>query len=69
MNGAYKEEKKELLRKADELDKKAETALLSQHEPDLKQCIEDRLAQLLREDEIKWFQRAKTLICWKETGI
>jgi hypothetical protein len=69
MNGAYKKEKQELLRKADELDKKAKTALLSQHELDLKQCIKDRLAQLLREEEIKWFQGAKTLICWKETGI
>ena len=27
---------------------------------DLKQCIKDRLALLLREEEIKWLQRAKT---------
>jgi hypothetical protein len=26
----------------------------------LKQCVKDRLAHLLREEEIKWFQRAKT---------
>ena len=60
MNGAYKKEKQELLKKADELDKKAETQLLSQQEIDLKQCVKDRLAHLLREEEIKWFQREKT---------
>jgi hypothetical protein len=37
MNGAYKKEKQELLRKAEELDKKAESQLLSQREWDLKQ--------------------------------
>ena len=60
MNGSYKKEKQELLKKADELDKKAETQLLSQQEIDLKQCVKDRLAHLLRKEEIKWFQRAKT---------
>jgi hypothetical protein len=48
MSGAYKKEKQELMRKADELDKKVETQLLSQREWDLKQSISDRLAQLLR---------------------
>jgi hypothetical protein len=60
MSGAYKKEKQELMRKADELDKKAETQLLSQREWDLKQSISDRLTQLLREEELKWFQRVKT---------
>jgi phage gp29-like protein len=60
MRGAYNKEKQELLRKVDELDNKAETQLLRQHEWDLKQCVKDRLAQLLREEELKWFQRAKT---------
>ena len=60
MSGAYQKEKQELLRKADELDKLAETSLLSQQELNLKQCIKDRLAQLMREEEIKWFQRIKT---------
>jgi hypothetical protein len=60
MNGAYKKEKQELLRKAEELDKKAESQLLSQREWDLKQSIHERIMQLLREEEIKWFQRAKT---------
>jgi hypothetical protein len=59
MRGAYNKEKKELQRKAKELDKKAETHQLSQHEWDLKQCVKDRLAQLLREEELTWFQRAR----------
>lgn len=42
------------------LKEEAETRLLSQQELDLKQCLKDRLAHLLREEEIKWFQRAKT---------
>jgi hypothetical protein len=58
MNGAYKKEKQEILRKAEELDKKAESQLLSQHEWDLKQSIHERINQLLREEELKWFQRA-----------
>jgi hypothetical protein len=43
------------------LDKKAETQLLSQPEWDLKQCVRERLAQLLREEELRWFQREKLL--------
>jgi hypothetical protein len=60
MNGAYRKEKQDLLRKAEELDKKAESQLLSQQDWDLKQCVHVRLTQLLREEELKWFQRAKT---------
>lgn len=58
--GFYKQEKEELIRITDELDKRAETHLLSQYELDLKQSMEDRLTQLLREEEIKCFQRANT---------
>ena len=62
VNGTYKKKKKQmLLEKANELEKKAETTLLTQQEADLKQNIKDRLNHLLREDEIKWFQRAKTM--------
>jgi hypothetical protein len=43
MSSAYKKQKQELMRKADELDKRAETQLLSQREWDLKQSISDRL--------------------------
>jgi hypothetical protein len=60
MNGAYKKEKQELLRKAEELDKKAESQLLSRREWDLKQSIHERIMQLPREEEIKLFQRVKT---------
>jgi hypothetical protein len=60
MSGAYKKEKQELMRRAEERDKKAETQLLSQQEWDLKQSIKDWISQLLREEKIKWFQRAKT---------
>jgi hypothetical protein len=48
MAGAYRKEKQELLGKAEELDKKAETMLLSQQEVDLKQCVKERLTHLLR---------------------
>lgn len=41
------------MRKAEELDEKAETQPLSQQEWDLKQSVNSGLAQLLREEEIK----------------
>jgi hypothetical protein len=53
MNGSYKKGKQELLRKAVELDKKAESQLRSQREWDLKQSIHERITQLLKEEEIK----------------
>jgi len=59
VSGAYKKEKKELLDKLDELDKKAEISLLNQTELNLKHVLNERLAELLREEEIKWYQRAK----------
>jgi hypothetical protein len=52
-------EEKESLDKLDELDKRAEAGLLSTQERDLKQCFHSRLSQLLREEEIKWYQRSK----------
>jgi hypothetical protein len=60
VSGAYKKEKKDLLDKLDSLDKKAEHTLLSCQEWDLKCCLNNRLAQLLREEEVKWYQCAKT---------
>jgi hypothetical protein len=60
MSGAYKKEEHNLMRKIDELDKKVETQLLCQHEWDLKQNISNKLTQLLREEELKCFQRSKT---------
>jgi hypothetical protein len=41
------------------LDKKAEVSLLSAQEADLKQCLHNRLSQMLREEELKWYQRSK----------
>ena len=59
VSGTYKKEKKQLLDKLSDLDKKAETILLTSDELNLKHSLLERLAQLLREEEIKWYQRAK----------
>jgi mannosylglycoprotein endo-beta-mannosidase len=59
VSGAYKKEKKTLLNKLDELDKKAENSLLDESELNLKQVLNERLAKILREEELKWYQRAK----------
>ena len=60
MNGNFRKVKEELFRLAGELDIKAESQILSQQELDLKQSVNERITQFLREEEIKWFQRAKT---------
>jgi hypothetical protein len=60
VSGTYKKEKKELLDKLSYLDKKSKDNLLSPHEADLKNCLNSRLAHLLHEEEIKWYQRVKT---------
>jgi predicted RNA-binding protein with RPS1 domain len=54
-SGVNKKEKKELLDMLDNLDKKAKTSLLSPQELDVKQCLNSRLSQPLREEEIKWY--------------
>jgi uncharacterized protein YaiL (DUF2058 family) len=59
MSGSYKKEKKALLNKLDELDKKAESLTLEADEINLKHVHNERLASLLREEELKWYQRAK----------
>ena len=59
VSGAYKKEKIAILNKLDELDKKAEITALSEGELDLKHVLNERLAELLREEKIKWYQRAK----------
>ena len=51
ISGAYK--KKSLLNKLDELDKKAETTPLYDNELNLKHALNNRLAELLREEELK----------------
>jgi hypothetical protein len=42
------------------LDKKVEGTSLLVEDFDLKQIFQHKLAQLLREEEIKWYQREKT---------
>jgi hypothetical protein len=58
-SGQYKKEKKKILDTLDMLDKNAETTPLAMVEIDLKHYLNNRLAELLREDDIKWYQRAK----------
>jgi len=41
------------------LDKKAESSLLDETKLNLKHVLNERLAELLREEELKWYQRAK----------
>ena len=48
-----------MLSKLDELDKKAEHVQLTMDELNLKHVINERLANLLIEEEVKWYQRAK----------
>jgi hypothetical protein len=59
-NRNFNKEKEELFRLAGELDLKAESQILNQQELDLKQSVKGKITQLLREEEIKWLQRAKT---------
>jgi hypothetical protein len=54
-----KKEKKEILNTLHMLDKKAESIPLQPDEINVKQWLNNRLAHLLREEEIKWYQRAK----------
>jgi hypothetical protein len=59
VSGVNSKEKNGLLDKLDMLDKKAEVSVLSVQEADLKHCLHNRLCQLLREEELKWYQRSK----------
>jgi hypothetical protein len=58
-SGQYKKEKKEILNTLNMLDKKAETIPQEPEEINIKQCLNNRLAHRLTEEEIKWYQRAK----------
>ena len=57
--GHYKKEKKKLLSLIDSLDKKAEASPLSDNEINMKHYLKERLVILLREEEMKWYERAK----------
>jgi hypothetical protein len=59
ISGDYKKEKIEILNMLDSLDKKAENIMLQPDELNLKQCLNNRLAHMLREEEIKWSQWVK----------
>jgi hypothetical protein len=59
VSGANRKEKRGLLDKLDMLNKKAEVSVLSVQVADLKHCLHNRLCQLLREEELKWYQRYK----------
>uniref|UniRef100_A0A453KU06 Reverse transcriptase domain-containing protein n=1 Tax=Aegilops tauschii subsp. strangulata TaxID=200361 RepID=A0A453KU06_AEGTS len=58
-NGIYKKEKQRLSTIIDDLDKIAETRTLSQQEIELKNQSNEKVARLLREEEIKYYQRSK----------
>jgi hypothetical protein len=60
VSGANKKEKKELLDKLDVLDMRAESWIVICAGDRFKQCLHNRLGQLLREEELKWYQRSKT---------
>jgi hypothetical protein len=55
-SGQYKKEKKQILNTLDELDRKIERASLGPNEIGLKQYLNNRLAEMLREEEMKWYQ-------------
>jgi hypothetical protein len=55
----YKKEKKHILNTLDLLDKKVESTPIDSNEIGLKEYLNNRLAELLREEEMKWYQRAK----------
>jgi len=57
--GTYRKEKKRLLAILEKLDKKAETNFLSDQEVNFKHYLKERLVLLLREEELKWYERAK----------
>lgn len=57
--GRYRKEKKNLIARLDAIDKKAETQPLSDNEINLRYYLKERLVLLLREEEIKWYERAK----------
>lgn len=58
-SSVYKKEKQRLLGIIDHLDIKAETTLLSEHARGLLREANDQLANLRRDEESKWAQRAK----------
>jgi hypothetical protein len=59
MSGLLKNEKLGLSSNIDDLDAIAEVRPLTTHEIELKSQYNAKLAGLLREEELKWYQRSK----------
>jgi hypothetical protein len=59
MTGQLKKEKLSLLSKLDNLEALAKVRPLTMHEIELKSQFNAALAGLLREEELKWYQRSK----------
>jgi mannosylglycoprotein endo-beta-mannosidase len=57
--GSYRKKQKLLLSLLDNLDKKAKNGQLSDQDINLKHYLKERLVSLLREEELKWYERAK----------
>ena len=57
--GMLKKEKERLCSIIDELDKLAESRPLSANESDLKRHSNEQVGRMLREEELKWYQRSK----------
>jgi hypothetical protein len=57
--GHLKHEKQQITNALDGLDKKVEKTMLTPNEIALKHYLNERLAHMLREEEIKWYQRSK----------
>lgn len=59
VSGIYKREKEKLLNLINELDLKAEASMLDTVESFAKREAKEKLAKLLREEQLKWAFRAK----------
>lgn len=59
MEGHYRKRKKELMDQVDILDGDCETHGLDAAKRDYKLHLENQLAEILKEEELKWFQRSK----------
>ena len=59
ISGTYRKEKKKLLALLEGLDKKAESVPLTDQEINYKHFLKGRLVLLLRDEELKWYERAK----------
>jgi mannosylglycoprotein endo-beta-mannosidase len=59
VSGHYKKEKKRLSEIIDNIESLTESRVLLQHELEMKNKANEQIARLLREEEVKWYQRSK----------